>query len=100
MNKILTNINLDPWSYLGKNAISENQALQGTASGAFQLMITIGIIGIMATIIFAFINMGSENSKKREEGKSLLSSKIVVGILLFGLVGILGLVFEIILKIS
>ena len=98
MHHLLEKVDMNPWSYLGENAVSDDTALQTIASGAHEVIIKIALIGLALSLFIAYTKLGSGNANKREEGKEELRAKIVTGIAVFGSVSILGMLFEIFSK--
>lgn len=77
---------IDPWVYLKDNSISQDTILRDFASSAAQLGITVGILGMVFSILLMAIRLASSSDpKKREEIKQEAIIKAIIGILLFSI---------------
>lgn len=100
-NKIILtiNANTDPFSLLGSNKVSNDNNIRNTFASFFRFLMAIGIIGIIISIIISGIKISSKNSNTREEGKKLLQTKAIIAITIFSFVALMGMIFEIIVKL-
>jgi len=89
-------INKDPFSYIGDNKLSDNTAVKNTAMSFYQLMIVIGVIGVMVSLtLIGYKLMFSKSGSENGEAKKNIITKLIIAIGVFGFVGILGMIFEI-----
>lgn len=100
MYRLLASVDMNPWSYLGENAVSDDSALQAIGSGAYGVVFKIAVIGVAVSLLIACTKLGSGNANKREEGKEQIMSKMIVGIAVFGSVGLLGILFSILSQLG
>lgn len=89
---------IDPWVYLQDTALSSNTQILGFASSASRLGITIGVMGIVFSILYMAIRLFfARNAKVREEIKEEAMIKGMVAIMIFSVpfwLGIFKLVGE------
>lgn len=77
---------IDPWVYLGDTALSSNQQILNFASSASRLAITIGVTGIVFSILFMAVRLlFSGSSKTRSEVKEEAFLKGLIAIMLFSI---------------
>lgn len=77
---------IDPWIYLQDTALSSNQQILSFASSASTLAITIGVIGIVFSLLFMAIRLlFSRNAKVRSEIKEEALLKGLIAIMLFSI---------------
>lgn len=77
---------IDPWVYLGDTALSSNQQILNFASSASRLAITIGVTGIVFSILFMAVRLlFSGSSKTRSEVKEEALLKGLIAIMLFSI---------------
>lgn len=85
--------NINPWDYVEDTSISTNPTLQGFASSASELGITIGIIGLVFSIFYMVIRISfTKNAQIKEEIKREAILKGLIGIMLFSIPFWLGLI--------
>lgn len=91
-------MNIDPFSYLefGANSLSSDANMRGTVASAFQLLLALGIIGLMVTVIIAAIRIAFAPPAKRAEALSDIGTKVIVGICLFGATTIISTIYYIV----
>ncbi|MCH5249993.1 MAG: hypothetical protein J1E98_08670 [Lachnospiraceae bacterium] len=83
---------IDPWVYLQDTALSSNTQILGFASSASRLGITIGVIGIVFSILYMAIRIFfARNAKVREEIKEEAMIKGMVAIMIFSVPFWLGI---------
>lgn len=89
---------IDPWVYLQDTALSTNTQILGFASSASRLGITIGVMGIVFSILYMAIRIFfARNAKVKEEIKEEAKIKGMVAIMIFSIpfwLGIFKLVGE------
>lgn len=88
-------MNMDPFSYLENNKVSDNSSLRGMGASLYRLLIAIGAIGIVLTIMISGLLMMLGKGKTRQEGKSRLSVVSVVCIAIFSFVFLAGEVLKV-----
>ena len=86
--------NIDPWVYLSNNSISVNSAIRNFASSAAGLLITLGVIGIVFSIMYLVIRLlfSGGNVRTKSEAKEEIIFKSVIGIMLFSVSFWLGII--------
>ncbi len=83
---------IDPWVYLQDTALSSNTQILGFASSASRLGITIGVMGIVFSILYMAIRIFfARNAKVREEIKEEAMIKGMVAIMIFSVPFWLGI---------
>lgn len=83
---------IDPWVYLQDTALSSNQQILGFASSASRLGITIGIMGIVFSMLYMAIRIFfSRSGKTKEEVKEEALIKGLVAIMIFSIPFWLGI---------
>lgn len=83
---------IDPWVYLQDTALSSNKQIRGFASSAGRLGITVGVMGIVFSIMYMAIRIFfARNAKVREEIKEEAMIKGMVAIMIFSIPFWLGL---------
>lgn len=87
-------MNMDPFSYIKKNKVSDNTAIKGFGVSAYNLLIVLAAIGIVTTVIICGIRLLGKG-KSRQEGKSRLGIIILTGIAIFAFVFIANQVLKI-----
>ncbi len=78
-------MDMDPFSYIKKNKVSDNTAIKGLGVSVFNLLIALAATGILMTIIICGIRLFGKG-KSRQEGKSRLGIIILTGIAIFSFV--------------
>lgn len=77
---------IDPWVYLKDTALSSSEQIINFASSASRLGITIGIIGIVFSILFIAIRiLFAGSAKTRSEIKEEAMMKGLIAIMLFSI---------------
>lgn len=77
---------IDPWVYLQDTALSSNPQILGFASSAGGLAITIGVAGIVFSLLFMAIRLlFSGSAKMKNEIKEEALLKGVIAIMLFSI---------------
>lgn len=77
---------IDPWVYLRDTALSSNQQILNFASSASRLAITIGVTGIVFSILFMAVRLlFSGSAKTRSEVKEEALLKGLIAIMLFSI---------------
>ena len=83
---------IDPWVYLQDTALSSNTQILGFASSASRLGITVGVMGIVFSIMYMAIRIFfARNAKVREEIKEEAMIKGMVAIMIFSVPFWLGI---------
>lgn len=89
---------IDPWAYLKDTALSSNQQILSFASSASTLAITIGVMGIVFSMLFMVIRLLFSGSVKiRNEVKEEAMLKGLIAVMLFSIpvwLGVCKLVSE------
>jgi hypothetical protein len=77
----------DPWEILRGSSVSAADLTTGefqtAALSIYQLLRTVGIIGVIVTLLITLIKFTAGSSNIRAEAKSLLTKKIVLAFFLF-----------------
>ena len=77
--------------------ITENPVMRGLGASSYQLLMAIGIIGVVCSLILAGIKLSfTRNSRSRNEVKKSIGTTLLIAIVLFGFVGLLGMILEVI----
>lgn len=83
---------IDPWVYLQDTALSSNTQILSFASSASRLGITIGVMGIVFSILYMAIRIFfARNAKVKEEIKEEAMIKGMVAIMIFSVPFWLGI---------
>ncbi|HBA46385.1 MAG TPA: hypothetical protein DCZ91_01000 [Lachnospiraceae bacterium] len=83
---------IDPWVYIQDTAISASAQILGFASSAGNLAITIGVMGIIFSILYMSLRiLFAGNARARSEVKEEAVLKGLIAIMLFSLPLWLGL---------
>lgn len=84
---------IDPWKYIQDTELSSDPILINFASSASNLGITIGVIGIIFSILYMAIRISITHSpKKKEEIKQEAMVKGIIGIMIFSIPLWLGII--------
>lgn len=90
-----TDLDLDPYSYLKDNTIVENDTLKHTGFEIYQLLMVIGIIGMMLSLITCGIMlMLARKGSKLEESKHRIMGTVIIGFVIFAFPFFLGVVMK------
>ena len=91
-------IQQDPLKILDDgNLITQNPVMRSAGASAYQLLMAIGIIGVVCSLILAGIKLGfTKNSRSRNEVKKSIGTTLLIAVVLFGFVAILGMILEIV----
>lgn len=97
--EIMSYICRDEWDFI-KNGGGADDPLadvtnkaKGLGAGVYNLLLTIGIIGLVASIMWLAISLAlNKNAQKREANKEWMVWIAVAGIILFGAFAIIGLI--------
>lgn len=86
--------NIDPWTYLTDTSITTNSTLREFAGSAAGLLITIGVMGIVFSILYMILRLlfGGSRAKVKSEIKGEVVFKSVVAIMLFSVPFWLGII--------
>lgn len=90
-----TKMNMDPFSYLENNKVSDNSSLRRMGASLYGLLKAVGAIGVVLTIMISGFLMMLGKGKTRQEGKSRLSVVSVVCIAIFSFVFLAGEVLKV-----
>lgn len=83
---------IDPWVYVEDNSITLNGSLKKLAASSTELAITIGVVGIVFSIIYIILRICfTKNANTKEEIKRQALQKGVIAIMLFSIPFWLGL---------
>lgn len=90
----------NPFDILQDSYITKNDTFRDNAASAYQLLLVIGIIGLVTSLIMIGLKLSiNKNSSKRSEEKSKLGFKIWLGILFFSFVTLMGYIYLAITKV-
>ncbi len=86
--------NIDPWAYLMDTSVSTNGTIQAFAGSAAKLLITLGVMGIVFSILYLSIRLlfGGSSTKVKSEAKEEVIFKSVIAIMLFSIPFWLGII--------
>lgn len=91
----------DPFSYIDSLGISKNSSLRGNAASLYRLFMTIGVTGLVITLLLCAVKLSLyKNGKKKSEVKETIGLKLLISIGFFGFVFFAGLVLRIIKSIA
>lgn len=90
-----TKMDMDPFSYLNNNKVSDNGSLQKMGASLYSLLIAIGAIGVVLTIMISGLLMMLGKGNTRQDGKSRLVVISVICIAIFSFVFLAGEVLKI-----
>lgn len=77
---------IDPWTYLQDTSISSSLQIRSLSSSSYNLAITVGIMGIVFSILYMAIRiLFSSNAKKKSEVKEEAVLKGLIAIVLFSI---------------
>lgn len=89
-------IDMDPFSYLNRNEISNNESLRNGAMSFYQLMMIVGVFGVVVSLLVGACKLlMAQKGNSVADAKKEIVVKMFIGIIIFGFVSILGIVFEI-----
>lgn len=91
-------ISTDPFEIMRDNAgIADDATVQGAGASAYRLLMVVGVIGILSSIMICGVSLAlRKNGQARQEVKHTLMVKLGIAVVLFGFVGLLGLVLQVI----
>lgn len=83
---------IDPWVYVKDTSITLNGSLKKLAASSTELAITVGVMGIVFSIIYIILRICfTKNANTKEEIKRQALQKGVIAIMLFSIPFWLGL---------
>lgn len=83
---------IDPWAYIQDTAVTTSEEILGFASSAGSLAITVGVMGIVFSILYMCIRiLFAGNARARSEVKDEAVLKGLIAIMLFSIPLWLGL---------
>lgn len=83
---------IDPWVYVEDTSITLNGSLKKLAASSTELAITIGVIGIVFSIVYIILRICfTKNANTKEEIKRQAIQKGIIAIMLFSIPFWLGL---------
>jgi len=85
----------DPFSYYNFD-ITSNPAMRGTVSSLYSLLITIGVVGILITLIVTALKLMSYNANQRIEALNDLKWKIITSLAIFCMPAMIGTIMKIV----
>lgn len=88
-------MNKDPFSYY-RFGFTESSAIRGTVNSGYRLAITIGILGILLTLMISGIVLMSASPQKRVEVFEDIKWKVIVMIALFSIPTIVGVIMGVV----
>ena len=86
-------MNKNPFSYL-EFGFSRSSAIRGTVNSAYNLLLTIGVTGLVITFALIGIKLMSHDPGKRAEALEEMKWKGVGAMVLFGLPTIIGVILR------
>lgn len=88
-------MNKDPFSYF-RFEVSDNVAVQGTVSSMHNLFITVGVTGLLITILLIGMKLMSSNPAKRAEALEEIKWKALIAIILFGMTAVVSSILNVV----
>lgn len=85
----------NPFNYL-EFGISNNAALRATVNSGYNLLMTIGVIGLLLTFILIGIKLMSSNPGKRAEALDDMKWKALIAIILFSIPTLIGTIMRVV----
>ena len=85
----------NPFNYL-EFCISNNAALRATVNSGYNLLMTIGVIGLLLTFILIGIKLMSSNPGKRAEALDDMKWKALIAIILFSIPTVIGTIMRVV----
>lgn len=83
---------IDPWVYVKDTSITLNGSLRKLAASSTELAITVGVIGIVFSIVYIILRICfTKNANTKEEIKRQALQKGLIAIMLFSIPFWLGL---------
>lgn len=77
---------IDPWTYLQDTSITSSMQIRSLSSSSYSLAITIGVMGIVLSILYMAIRiLFAQNAKSKSEVKEEAALKGLVAIALFSI---------------
>lgn len=77
---------IDPWTYLQDTAITSSAQIRSLSSSAYSLAITVGLIGIVCSILYMAIRLlFTQSVKTKSEVKEEAVLKGLIGIAIFSI---------------
>ena len=96
--RVYLDILQDPLKIIDEGKLlTDNTVIKDTGSSAYQLLMAIGIIGVVCSLVLAGIRLSfARNSRSRSEVKKSIGATLLIAIVMFGFVGLLGLILEVV----
>ena len=88
-------MNKDPFSFY-KFGLTDNAAIRGTVNSLYSLFLTIGVVGILLTILLVGVKLMSQSPQKRAEALEEMKWKVLIAIILFGMSGVIGAILRVV----
>lgn len=83
---------IDPWTYVKDTSITLNGSIRKLAASSTELAITVGVIGIVFSIVYIILRICfTKNANTKEEIKRQALQKGIIAIMLFSIPFWLGL---------
>lgn len=89
----------DPFDYL-QFGQSSNENIRATVASAYQLIMAIGVIGLVVTFIIIGVTLAASDPEKRAEALRELKWKVIIAIVFFSMITLLSFVLEIVGSIA
>ena len=71
-------------------------AIRGTVNSLYSLFLTIGVVGILLTILLVGVKLMSQSPQKRAEALEEMKWKVLIAIILFGMSGVIGAILRVV----
>ena len=77
---------IDPWTYLKETSITDSLQIRSLSSSSYRLAVTVGIMGIVFSILYMAIRMlFTQNAKLKNEVKEEAVLKGLIAIAIFSI---------------
>ena len=91
---------IDPFDLIKNIGITDDRTIRETSVSAYQLFMTIGIIGLVFTLIITGVRLAlNKNSNKRSQIKSTIGFKTWLALGFFGFTTFAGMIYNVIMSL-
>ena len=84
----------DPFSYL-EFAQNTDGAMRGTIASAYQLLMAVGVVGLIVTFVIIGVTLAASGPAKRAEALQEMKWKVILAVILFSMTTVLSWVLRI-----
>lgn len=89
----------DPFDYL-QFGQSSNENIRATVASSYQLIMAVGVIGLVVTFIVIGVTLAVSGPEKRAEALQELKWKVIIAIVFFSMITLLSFVLKIVGSIA